>query len=491
MGVGACAAALLGAATLPARAEEGAGARLGRARAAMEGSVLRLDSVVQNAIGAGATPGAAVAIGHSAGDVVIRTYGRTDWSKTASAVTDSTLYDLASLTKVMAATPAAMLLVQEHRLDLDAPIARYLSWWPKAGARGQITARDLLLHQAGFPAGESLAGLDREDRIRSIAARPLAYAPGTRTVYSDISMVMLDAVIESITGQRIDQFVTRSLYLPLELRDTRYLPLSPVDASPFELARIAPTLRVGDGHIQGTPQDPTARALDGVSGNAGLFSSVRDVARFAQVMLVGAEGMRTPILDDATIQQFTQRAPAAERALGWDVANGGTLFTPYFSSASFGHTGYTGTSVWIDPARDVFVVLLTNRLDPSAANEKHMALRRAVNALVDDHFAGTPPARPGLGAIAASFLRDLPFVSDRRGAGDFGYDPTGLDRNSGAAAPAWLEPRQNGVAPHAGAGLTLLLVLLVPATMSLAQDPAVARRARSAVARIRGRPRRN
>ncbi len=475
---GVAALLLLGGTALPAAANRALGSN---------GSVVRLDSIVQQAIGQGATPGAAVAIGSSAGDVVIRTYGRTDWSKSAPAVTDSTLYDLASLTKVLAATPAAMLLVQEHRLELDAPISRYLSWWPTTGDKGRITVRQLLLHQAGFPAGASLRGLDRADRIRSLASRPLEYAPGTHTLYSDLSMVMLDAVIESVTGERIDQFVTRALYMPLEMRDTRYTPLNPVDASPFDLARIAPTLRVGDGHIQGTPQDPTARALDFVSGNAGLFSSIRDVARFAQLMLVGAEGMRTPVLDDGTIQLFTQRAPGAERALGWDAANGGTLFTPYFSSASFGHTGYTGTSVWIDPERDVFVVLLTNRLDPSAANEKHMALRRAVNALVDDHFAGSPPSHPGLGALAASLLRDLPFLH-RRDALD-GYDPTGLDRDQAAATPAWVQPRENGIAPHAGAGVGLLLLLLVPTGMALAYDPEVKRRARATLARVRPRQR--
>lgn len=426
---------LLGGTALPAAA--------GRVRGS-DGSVLRLDSIVQTAIGQGATPGAAVAIGTSGGDVVIRTYGRTDWSRGAPAVTDSTLYDLASLTKVLAATPGAMLLVQQGRLDLDAPISRYLPWWPRDGAKGQITARDLLLHRAGFPAGEALRGIDRADRIRSLAARPLAYAPRTQTIYSDISMVMLAAVIEQITGERLDAFVTRNIYAPLEMRDTRFTPRAPLEAEPFELWRIAPT---GPGTV-GAVQDPIAARLDGISGNAGLFSSIRDVARYAQLMLVGSEGMRTPVLTDSTIQLFAARPNGSERALGWDGPSS-TLWAPYFSDASFGHTGYTGTSIWIDPHRDVFVVLLTNRTDPSTSNQKHMALRRAVNALVENDFAGAPPSsNRDLGVLAAALLKDI-----RLQASDI------ADERHGPAV--WYGPSENGVGPIGawGLGLGLLLAL--------------------------------
>lgn len=466
-------AALLGA-SVPAAAEHSRGSAAGSARAAE--SVVRLDSIVQSAIGQGATPGAAVAIGHSTGDVVIRTYGRTDWSKGSPEVTDSTLYDLASLTKVLAATPAAMLLVQQGRLDLDAPVSRYLSYWPKSGEKGRITVRDLLLHQAGFPAGEGLTGGTREDRVQSIAARPLAYAPGSRTIYSDISMVVLAGVVESITGQRLDEFVTHALYVPLEMRDTRFTPLHPLAASPFDLTRIAPTERVGDAHIQGFPQDPTARALDGVSGNAGLFSSVRDVARFAQLMLVGSQGFRTPVLADTTIELFTRRSRGAARALGWDAPTGQTFGT-YFSDASFGHTGYTGTSIWIDPVRDVFVVLLTNRVDPTASNTRHIALRRAVNALVKDDFSGSAtPSRPGLMAAAAALLKDLPFRAEEGSAL--------LDDS--AKASAWFAPGETGVLAGGPtlAGLSLALLMLAALALGLAQDPAVQRRARAMAAAL-------
>ncbi len=463
MGAVLATATLLGVGVRPVAA-----ARVHGAAGRVDGSVLRLDSIVEGAIARGVAPGAAVAIGHSSGDVVIRTYGRTAWSPTAPGVTDSTLYDLASLTKVMAATPAAMLLVQQGKLDLDAPISRYLAWWPRDGAKGEITARDLLLHRAGFPADEPLRGLDRTDRIRSIALWPLAYEPRSRTIYSDVSMVMLAAVVESIAHQRIDAFVTSALYLPLEMRDTRFTPLTPLAADPFDLGRLAPTGRSGVGEVQ----DPIAGSLDGISGNAGLFSSIRDVARFAQLMLVGAEGLQTPVLSDSTIQLFTRRAPDSRRALGFDTpASGSSIFAPYFSDASFGHTGYTGTSLWIDPQRDVFVVLLTNRTYPSPYNEKHLALRRAVNALVSNDFSGSAPGRGTLSAIGAALLEGLPRVLGGKGGEDDGHG-------------AWFRPREEALAApdgHAGIAATLLLLVLLSGGFALGQDE----RVRKALARAR------
>lgn len=393
------AAALVGMGAMPAAAKE-----KNAAKAERDARLARVDDIVKMAILHGASPGAAVAIGHSDGTIHIRTYGRTDWAKDAPAVTDSTLYDLASLTKVLATTPAAMLLVQQGRLNLDAEIWHYLPFWPHTGDKGRITVRELLTHSAGFPAGENLERVDggREARIRSIARRPLEYRPGEGTIYSDISMVVLGAIVEQISGQRLDRFVVDNLYRPLEMRDTRYTPLHPSEGSPFDLARIAPTERGGDGLLQGRVQDPTARALDGISGNAGLFSSIRDVAKFAELMLQAEYGEDSPVLGSPVIREFSERQPGAKRALGWDVT------TPdgwgkYFSKASFGHTGYTGTSIWIDPKQDVFVVLLTNRVDPTAANQKHKALRLALNQAVHDDFA----LKPGQLQVASVATEDV------------------------------------------------------------------------------------
>ncbi|MBX6364114.1 MAG: beta-lactamase family protein [Gemmatimonadetes bacterium] len=365
--------------------------------------MMRIDSIVEASILDGATPGAALAIGNSRGEVHIRTYGRTDWAKSAPAVTDSTLFDLASLTKVMATTPAAMLLVQEGKLDLDAEVWRYLPYWPRTGAKGKITIRELLTHTSGLPAGADLERVrgDREARIRWIATRALEAPPGRATIYSDLGMIVLGAVVERITGERLDRFATERLFRPLEMRDTRFTPLAPVDGSPFDVSRIAATERTSNGLLQGTVQDPTARALGGVAGNAGLFSSVRDVARYAELMLRAVYGEDTPVLTSEVVKEFATRQPGAERALGWDVASP-KGWGKYFTAASFGHTGYTGTSIWIDPAQDVFVVLLTNRVDPTAANQKHQALRRALNEEVRASFAMRP------GAVEAAGTRGPP-----------------------------------------------------------------------------------
>lgn len=346
----------------------------------------RLDTLVLRAIANGATPGAALAIGHADDEPVIRTYGRIDWRPSAPAVTASTLYDLASVTKVVATTPAAMLLVQQGRLDMDAPVARYLSWWPQEGAKSRITIRQLLLHTSGLPAGNELWRVDgdREARIRHIAEVPLVASPGQATEYSDLGMIVLGAVVESVAGERLDAFVRDRLFTPLAMPDTRYLPLSPDDGTPVDPDRIAPTQWAGRrGHLQGDVDDANAWALDGVAGHAGLFSSITDVARFARMVLGATEGLGTQVLDPALVRAFAAHRPDGGRALGWDGA-GSSSWGRYFSSSSFGHNGYTGTSIWIDPERDIYVVLLTNRVNPSDRNQKHLALRREIGAAVGE-----------------------------------------------------------------------------------------------------------
>lgn len=347
----------------------------------------RIDSIINAAIRDGATPGAALAIGRHGGPLHLRTYGRIDWDPDSPEVTDSTLYDLASLTKVVGTTTAAMMLVQQHRLSLDAPVWKYLKVWPRKGAKGRITIRELLLHTSGLPEGADLwyAPGDRMERIRWIASRPLVYKPGRHTLYSDLGMIVMGAVIEKITGTRMDGFLSARVFQPLGMRDTHFNPLNPRNGSPFDLARIAPTERQDDGLLHGRVQDPSAQALGGVAGNAGLFSSIRDLARFAGMMLTGATGHDTKLLHAATVKRFLAHRPGAERVLGWEMA----VDRPGLSPTAFGHTGYTGTSIWIDPHRGYYIVLLTNRLDPTAANRKHLALRKAIDQAVSDLIADT------------------------------------------------------------------------------------------------------
>lgn len=382
----------------------------------------QVDSTIEAAIRNGATPGAALAIGRHGQIVRLRGYGRLTYAADAAAVTDSTIFDLASLTKVVGTTSAIMKLVGEGRLHLDVPIFQYLPMWPREGNAGAITLRHLLTHTSGLPAGADLwTNAGREARISSIAKMRLVSPPGTQTIYSDLGMVLAGAVVESVTGERLDDYLQREVFAPLEMNETLYKPslkqapvadaivvdaydrsnffepfslvalwseaagvLRPLfsvqkDEAGFDAARIAPT----EGGLRARVHDPIARSLDGVAGNAGLFSSARDLSLFAQAILEASKyDVDAPFVSAAVVHEFTQRQDNG-RALGWDMPAGRSSAGDYFSSASFGHTGYTGTSIWIDPERDLFVVLLTNRVYPTAANQKHIALRRAVHDEVE------------------------------------------------------------------------------------------------------------
>jgi CubicO group peptidase (beta-lactamase class C family) len=363
--------------------------------------VAELDSIILRAILDGATPGAALAVGRHGRLVRLRGYGSLDWRAGFAPATDSSIYDLASLTKVVGTTTAAMILVEEGKLDLDAPVSRYLPEWPPGGDKRHVTIRHLLTHTSGLPAyaplWRELRG--REAYARRIGGMGLDVPPGTRTVYSDFGFLLLGFVIERQSGQTLDVFLRERVFEPFGMRDTGFNPRSwgetPMaatghgDAAPERagggdiLARIAPTEEdtfFRHTHVHGIVHDENAYALGGVAGHAGLFSSARDLAVFAQMMLNGGEYGGVRILDSATIARFTRRqGDASSRALGWDTPSGGANAGTGFSPHAFGHTGFTGTSIWIDPGRDLFVVLLTNRVNPTRKNNKHIALRKAVH----------------------------------------------------------------------------------------------------------------
>jgi CubicO group peptidase (beta-lactamase class C family) len=358
----------------------------------------RVDSLIQRAIRNGATPGAALAVGRAGKLVRLRGYGRIDWDPYTAPVTDSTLYDVASLTKVVGTSSAALLLIREGRLHADSPVHRYLTKWPRTGPHGRITVRHLLMHTSGLPAGLNLwAGVGtRDDRIERIANARVTSAPGTRRVYSDVGMILLAAIVEKVTGERLDWYLEQKLFSPLAMHDTRFNPLRTI-GSHFELGRIAPTeydTSVRRRHVHGEVHDLNALALGGVAGHAGIFSSVRDLAVFAQTMLDAARNEPLPLTSGSA--QFTSLfvRDAGRRPLGWDVPVGrNSSAGEYFSAASFGHTGFTGTSIWIDPERELYVVLLTNRLNPSARNQAHVPLRRELHDLVQLALLDPPRRR--------------------------------------------------------------------------------------------------
>jgi CubicO group peptidase (beta-lactamase class C family) len=350
-----------------------------------------LDSIARAAIAGGVASGMSIAVGRYSRLVHLRGYGTTDWAPGSGAVNDSSLFDLASLTKVIATTTAAMILEEEGQLDLDRPVHLYVPEL-KARPKAAITPRMLLTHSAGFEAGAPLYRKFRGHAayLREINRRPLAYKPGTGATYSDWDMVVLQAVIERITRQTLDTFVTRRVFGPLGMRDTRYTP----DIADAALRRrIVATENdpARGGVLRGVVDDQNAWALGGVAGHAGLFSSARDLALFAQMLLNGgAYGGKQLVRPEAIARWTARQSGRSSRALGWDTPAPGASSGRYFSPRSFGHTGYTGTSLWLDPERGVFVVLLMNRINSRGSGEGHLAVRRAVADAVEASILDAP-----------------------------------------------------------------------------------------------------
>jgi CubicO group peptidase (beta-lactamase class C family) len=348
------------------------------------------DPIVRDGIRLGAYPGAVLAVGSADSILFIKGYGHLTWSpSSAPADPESTLYDLASLTKVVATTTAVMLLVDRGRVALDAPVSRYLPEFDGAGTAA-ITVRHLLTHTSGLRADLPIAVIRAArtpaELLGLVCAETPRVPPGTRVIYSDLNAVLLGEVVRRASGEALDLFVAREVFRPLGMTETRYRPARDV------LGRVAPTGTWRGHPVAGLVNDPSAAKLGGVSGNAGVFSTAREVARFAQFVLRGgiaSDGRR--LVRAETIRAFTARAvyfgPGTEaRALGWQgvptgerVSSAGSRLGPH----SVGHTGWTGTSLWIDPDRGVFVALLTNRAYAPRSREPFTVLKGVRGHLAD------------------------------------------------------------------------------------------------------------
>lgn len=354
------------------------------------------DSAVQAGIRAGIYPGAVLVIGRRDTVLHARGFGHlTWWRKSAVPDPGRTLFDLASLTKVVATTGTALLLVDQGRLRLDAPVGQYLPRW-HGGARDRVTVRMLLNHTSGLRAW---APYFREARTRE-GTLALLYEetprspPGTSAEYSDLNAMLLGLVIEKVSGQPLDQFAAGALFAPLGMSRTTYRPGRRFRGS------IAPT-GLWRGHPVFDVNDQNAVRLGGVSGHAGLFSTGLDLARYAQWWLRrGMVGNRR-LVSTAVMQTFlAPEADAGTRLLGWespdpdetDVSSFGSLLSP----AAYGHTGWTGTEMWIDPTRDLFVIFLTNR-SYHPRTSRSITRLRAVRASVSD-----ATVRAAAGCILAS-----------------------------------------------------------------------------------------
>src|SRR5690242_13031351 len=366
----------------------------------------RLDSIVAVAMSQGAAPGVALAVGRYGRIVHMKAYGNIDNTPDSPPVTDSTMFDMASLTKVVATTTAAMMLEDEGKLNLDLPVSVYIPELNDS-AKSKITVRQILTHSGGFEAFATLWRdyKGRAEYLQQINARPLAYNPGDTTIYSDWDFILMGMIVERITGMPLDQFTATRIWQPLGMHDTGFNPLGAVPPDSTCTAAFAPTnpllnriavteMDTAYRHIKvhGIVHDENACALGGVAGHAGLFSSVRDAALFSQMMLNGGQYNGVQLIQPATVARWTARqSNKSSRALGWDTPNGNSSAGHYFSPRSFGHTGFTGTSIWIDPERGVFVVLLTNRVNPTRANLRHEALRRDIADVVQTSILDAPP----------------------------------------------------------------------------------------------------
>jgi CubicO group peptidase (beta-lactamase class C family) len=332
--------------------------------------------ILNGAVADSGFPGAIAVIGTHDGPLVTVSAGHLDWAPSPAPTTE-TLWDLASLTKVVGMTSAMEQLVESGKVDLDAPVQRYLPEWTGTN-KEKVTVRDLITHRSGLPAFKQYFKLNvsADSTLHLFFTTPLDTLPGVRMVYSDIGAILLGKIVERVSGEPLDQYLARHVFLPLGMRDTRYRPDS------TSLPRIAPTEKDPwrGRHLRGEVHDENAYALGQVSGHAGLFSTAHDLDRLARVYLSGGALDGARLARPATIRQFTtvQDSTFSSRALGWDTPSESSSAGHFMRRPAFGHTGFTGTSLWIAPQHDLYVMLLTNRVNPTREHSKVGPVRIAV-----------------------------------------------------------------------------------------------------------------
>ena len=341
-----------------------------------------LDTIIKDAIKDSATPGAVLLVARDGVIVYQKAFGRFTYSPHSEKVTINTMYDLASVTKVAATTISIMKLYDEGKIELDDPVAKYLPRFAENG-KCEVTIKNLLMHDAGFPPDRPFYRMCRtpEEVIDSLYATPLVYKTGIDTmVYSDLDFITLGKLVEKVTEMPLDKYVKKTFYEPLGMKSTTYNPPQ------RWLNRIAPTeydSTLGT-YIHGVVHDKNARALGGVSGHAGLFSTARDLAILMQMILNGGTYNGKRFFKKQTVELFTKRQEN-NYCLGFDNAlspYGRSALAGAFGPNAFGHTGFTGTTVYVYSEKKIIAVLLTNRVCPTRKNEKILPLRRAVHKAI-------------------------------------------------------------------------------------------------------------
>ena len=388
-----------------------------------------IDRAVAEAIERKDVPGAVVLVGRRGRVVWRKAYGSRALVPARETMTADTVFDVASLTKVVATATSVMILVERGRLRLSDPVSRHIPEL-KGEGRERITIEHLLTHRSGyapdFDLREEWSG--HEEMLKRLYAEPLRSAPGSRFVYSDIGMIALAEVVRRVSGEPLDVFARKNVFEPLGMRDTTFRP------GPNLLARIAPTETVrgmrsylggtgaqgpdGERMLRGEVHDPTANRMGGVAGHAGLFSTADDLAIFCQMILNGGEYAGARILSPLGVAAMTQPRIVAEdgsaRGIGWDLSTSfSTNRGDLFPLGSFGHTGFTGTSIWLDPASETFVVFLSNRVHPEGkgdvGNLRGRVASVAASAVTD--AAATVRAREQQARHVQSLVAALPVFS--------------------------------------------------------------------------------
>jgi CubicO group peptidase (beta-lactamase class C family) len=333
-------------------------------------------AVLENAIAAHAFPGCSLAVTLRGELIAHKTLGRFNYDSASPEVTATTIFDLASLTKVVATTSMAMILYERGLLDLETPVTAIVPEFAQNDMRRrEVTLRMLLAHSSGLPAYEKLFLRVRSagELLQAVFAAELVAPPGARAAYSDIGFILLGVALERLADEPLDAFCRREIFGPLGMTRTTFNPASILKSS---IPPTADDRTFRHRIIEGEVQDENAGVLGGVAGHAGLFSTAEDLAIFAHAMLNGGH----PILRAPTVELFSRRELSPEgtsHALGWDTPSSPSQSGKYLSPQSFGHLGYTGTSLWIDPERQLSITLLTNRTWPDCKNEAIKQVRPA------------------------------------------------------------------------------------------------------------------
>ena len=353
-----------------------------------------MDVAINDAITNHKCPGGVLWLEHD-GEVYKKSYGSRALVPDREPMTEDTIFDAASLTKVVATTPAIMLLVERGKVKVDERVSVYIPEFTGEG-RESVTVRELLTHTSGLPADiETKSDWHGQgEAIKKACAEKLQTPPGTAFKYSDINFILLGEIVQRVSHAPLEVFVQREIYTPLKMTNTGYLPSSE------KLPRIAPTEMVDGKPWRGVVHDPTARHMGGVAGHAGLFTTAADLARYARMLLNLGELDGIKIFKPETVKLMTSvQSPAgisAKRGLGWDID---TSYSgprgEIFPIGSYGHTGWTGGSLWIDPFSKTFVIFLSNRNHPTEAGSV-IALRRKLGTLAAEALANVdfPRAEP-------------------------------------------------------------------------------------------------